>query len=292
MPLWKTGFLRKPDFSWVSGARNLALAAAALAGAQGLMAGPAAALPFDFELGMQPAASPVMADIENFHHFLLWVTIAICILIAGLLLWCIVRYRAKVHPVPSKIHHNTLLETAWTIIPVIILVVIAVPSFRLLYYQETIPKPDVTIEAIGHQWFWSYKYPGTKGFQFDSLGLSDADAATDGKPRLLGVDNPIYVPVNKVIEVDVTGADVIHSWAMPQMGVKMDAVPGRINKTWFKADKTGVFYGECSELCGARHAFMPIELHVVSEAEYQAWLAKAQNEYASLDPVSTRLAAK
>lgn len=291
MPLWKTGFLRKPGFLGESGARKMALATV-VGGAMGLMAGPAWALPVDYELGLQPAASPVMAQLESFHHFLLWVCVAICLLVAALLLWCIVKYRAKVHPEPSKTHHNTLLETVWTIIPVIILVVIAVPSFRLLYYQETIPTPDVTIEAIGHQWFWSYKYPGAKGFQFDSLGLSDADAAAANKPRLLGVDNAIYVPVNKVIEVDVTGADVIHSWAMPQMGVKMDAVPGRVNKTWFKADKIGVYYGECSELCGARHAYMPIELHVVSEADYQAWLAKARNEFASLDPVSTRLAAK
>mgnify|MGYP001098925515 CR=1 FL=1 len=278
-------FLRK------SGARNLALAAI-MGLTQAVMTLPAAALPFDYELGMQPAASPVMAQIEDFHRLLLWITVAVCLFVAALLIWIMVRYRAKANPVPSKGSHNTILEVGWTIIPVIILVIIAVPSFRLLYFEGVIPKPDVTIEAIGKQWYWTYQYPGAKGFAYDSLMLSDKDAAAAGKPRLLGVDNPVYVPVNKVIEIDTTGADVIHSWAMPQMGVKMDAVPGRINKTWFKATKTGVFYGQCSELCGARHAFMPIELHVVSDAEYAAWLAQAREKFASLDPVSTRLAAK
>jgi cytochrome c oxidase subunit 2 len=274
-----------------SGARNLALAAV-MGLAQAVMTLPAAALPFDYELGMQPAASPVMAQIEDFHRLLLWITVAVCLFVAALLLWIMVRYRAKANPVPSKVSHNTILEVVWTIIPVIILVIIAVPSFRLLYFEGTIPKPDVTIEAIGKQWYWTYQYPGAKGFTYDSLGLSDADAAAAHKPRLLGVDNPVYVPVNKVIEIDTTGADVIHSWALPEMGVKMDAVPGRINRTWFKATRTGVFYGQCSELCGARHAFMPIEVHVVSDAEYTAWLARAREEFARLDPVSTRLAAK
>ena len=211
----------------------------------------------------------------------------------GLLVWIVVKYRAGANAVPSKVHHNTILEVAWTLIPVIILVFIAVPSFRLLYFEAVIPKPDVTIKAIGKQWFWSYEYPGSAaGFTYDSLGLSDADAAKANKPRLLGVDNPIYVPVNKVIEVDTVGADVIHSWAMPQMGVKMDAVPGRINHTWFKPTSTGVFYGQCSELCGARHAYMPIELHVVSEAEYNSWLANSKKKFAAIENDATRVASK
>jgi cytochrome c oxidase subunit 2 len=151
----------------------------------------------------------------------------------------------------------------------------------------------VTIKAIGKQWFWTYEYPGSAaGFTYDSLGLSDADALKAGKPRLLGVDNPIYVPVNKVVAIDTIGADVIHSWAMPQMGVKMDAVPGRTNHTWFKATQTGVFYGQCSELCGARHAYMPIELHVVSDADYAAWLAEAKTKFAALENDATRVASK
>jgi cytochrome c oxidase subunit 2 len=254
---------------------------------------PAAALPYNYQLGFQPAASPVMEQIEDFHRLLVWIIVAVCLFVLGLLVWIVIRYRAGANAVPSKVHHNTLLEVAWTLIPVIILVFIAVPSFRLLYYEAAIPKPDVTIKAIGKQWFWSYEYPGSAaGFTYDSLGLSDADAAKAGKPRLLGVDNPIYVPVNKVVEVDTMGADVIHSWAMPQMGVKMDAVPGRINKTWFKADQMGIFYGQCSELCGARHAYMPIELHVVSDAEYAAWLATSKKKFAALENDAARVASK
>ncbi|HSS13382.1 MAG TPA: cytochrome c oxidase subunit II [Rhizomicrobium sp.] len=254
---------------------------------------PAVAVPTDYEMGFQAAASPVMEQIEDFHRLLLWIIVAVCLFVLALLVWIVVKYRAGANPVPSKVHHNTLLEVAWTLIPVIILVFIAVPSFRLLYFEAALPKPDVTIKAIGKQWFWTYEYPGSAaGFTYDSLGLSDADAKKAGKPRLLGVDNPIYVPVNKVVEVETIGADVIHSWAMPQMGVKMDAVPGRSNHTWFKASQTGVFYGQCSELCGARHAYMPIELHVVTDAEYAAWLAQAKTKYAALENDATRVASK
>ena len=269
---------------------GIGAAAAALLACSGL---PAAALPFNYETGFQPAASPVMEQIEDFHRLLFWIILAVCAFVLALLVWIVVKYRSGANAVPSKVHHNTLLEVAWTLIPVIILVFIAVPSFRLLYFEAVIPKPDVTIKAIGKQWFWSYEYPGSAaGFTYDSLGLSDADAAKANKPRLLGVDNPIYVPVNKVIEVDTVGADVIHSWAMPQMGVKMDAVPGRINHTWFKPTSTGVFYGQCSELCGARHAYMPIELHVVSEAEYNDWLASSKKKFAAIENDTTRVASK
>jgi cytochrome c oxidase subunit 2 len=254
---------------------------------------PAAALPVDYQTGFQAAASPVMEQIEDFHRLLLWIIVAVCLFVLALLVWIVVKYRAGANPVPSKVHHNTLLEVAWTLIPVIILVFIAVPSFRLLYFEAALPKPDVTIKAIGKQWFWTYEYPGAQaGFTYDSLGLSDADAQKAGKPRLLGVDTPIYVPVNKVIQIDTVGADVIHSWAMPQMGVKMDAVPGRINQTWFKATQTGVFYGQCSELCGARHAYMPIEMHVVSQADYDAWLATSKKKFAAIENDATRVASK
>jgi len=254
---------------------------------------PAMALPYNYEVGFQPAASPVMEQIEDFHRLLFYIIVAVCLFVLALLVWIVIKYRSGANAVPSKVHHNTLLEVAWTLIPVIILVFIAVPSFRLLYFEAAIPKPDVQIKAIGKQWFWTYEYPGTQaGFTFDSLGLSDADAKKAGKPRLLGVDNAIYVPVNKVIEVETAGADVIHSWAMPQMGVKMDAVPGRLNHTWFKADQTGVYYGQCSELCGARHAYMPIELHVVSDAEYAAWLAASKKKFAALENDATRVASK
>jgi cytochrome c oxidase subunit 2 len=278
-------FLRKSGI----GAAMAALLAALLT----VCARPAAALPYDYQMGFQPAASPVMQQIEDFHRLLFYIIVAVCLFVAGLLAWIVIRYRAGANAVPSKVHHNTLLEVAWTLIPVIILVFIAVPSFRLLYYEAAIPQPDVTFKAIGKQWFWSYEYPGSAaGFTYDSLGLSEADDAKAGKPRLLGVDNPIYVPVNKVVEVDIMGADVIHSWAMPQMGVKLDAVPGRINKTWFKATRTGVFYGQCSELCGARHAYMPIELHVVSDAEYATWLAASKKKFAALENDAPRVASK
>ncbi len=258
-----------------------------------LAALPAVAVPKDYEVGFQTAASPVMEQIEDFHRLLFYIIVAVCLFVLALLVWIVIKYRAGANPVPSKVHHNTLLEVAWTLIPVIILVFIAVPSFRLLYFESAIPKPDVSIKAIGKQWFWTYEYPGANaGFTYDSLGLSDADAAKAGKPRLLAVDNPIYVPVNKVIEINTAGADVIHSWALPQMGVKMDAVPGRINQTWFKATQTGVYYGQCSELCGARHAYMPIEVHVVSDAEYADWLAASKKKFAAIESDATRVASK
>ena len=288
----KQGFLRK------TGGAIAALAAL-------LAASPAMAEIKPFQYGFQEAASPVMEQIETFHGELFWIITFVSAFVAillGIIVW---KYRANANPVPSKVHHNTILEVAWTIIPVIILVVIAIPSFKLLYFEADIPKPDVTFRAIGKQWFWTYEYPGqAANFSFDSLGLTTTRAAAGlepdagvkaGKPRLLGVDNPVYVPVNKVIEVDTIGADVIHSWAMPQMGVKMDAVPGRINKTWFKATRIGTFYGQCSELCGASHAFMPIELHVVSDADYAAWLAAAKKKFTALaanDGDATRLASK
>ena len=254
----------------------------------------ALAIPVPWEMTFQPAASPVMEKIEDFHQELLVIITLVSLFVLALLAWIVVRYNTRRNPVPSKNAHNTILEVAWTIIPVIILVIIAIPSFKLLYYEAEIPTPDLTIKAIGKQWFWTYEYPASK-FTYDSLGLSDDAAKKAGEPRLLGVDNAVVVPVNKVVEVDTTGADVIHSWALPQMGVKMDAVPGRINHTWFKATRTGIFYGECSELCGASHAFMPIELHVVTDAEYAAWLAAAKKKYtalAALDAGDTRLASK
>jgi len=242
----------------------------------------AAAQPVNWQLGLQAAADERMRDIIDLHNFVLYIITAICLFVLALLVWIVIRYNHRSNPTPSKVHHNTLLEVVWTVIPVVILVVIAIPSFKLLYFEAEVPKPDVLIKAIGKQWFWTYEYTANN-FQFDSLGLSDDAAKKANEPRLLGVDNVIVVPVNKVVEIDTTGADVIHSWALPQMGVKMDAVPGRINHTWFKATQTGTFYGECSELCGARHAFMPIEVKVVTDAEYAAWLATAKKKFAAID---------
>jgi cytochrome c oxidase subunit 2 len=272
--------------------RNTAIGAAVLAAIAGLT-GSASAAPHNWQMDMQPAASPVMVQIEDFHRLLLYIITAICVFVLLLLIWVMLRYNQRANPVPSKNHHNTLLEVAWTGIPVIILVLIAVPSFRLLYFEAAIPKADVTILAIGKQWFWTYQYPKEGGFQFDSYMLKDDAAKKAGEPRLLGVDNPVYVPVNKVVEVETTGADVIHSWAVPAFGVKLDAVPGRINHTWFKATAIGTYYGQCSQLCGANHAYMPIEVKVVSDAEYAAWLAKAKKKYAAIDTADAfRVAAK
>jgi cytochrome c oxidase subunit 2 len=260
---------------------------AGVAAAALLWAGSALAVPLPYQLGMQPAASPVMERIESFHTLLVYVIVAISVFVLLLLAWIAIRYNAKANPVPSKTHHNAILEVAWTIIPVIILVIIAIPSFKLLYYEAEIPKPDVHIRAIGKQWFWTYEYTdnGAK-FSFDSLGLSDDAAKKANEPRLLGVDHIIVVPVNKVVEIETTGADVIHSWAVPQFGVKMDAVPGRLNHTWFKATAVGTYYGECSELCGAKHAFMPIEVKVVTDAEYAAWLAAAKKDTATYSTIA------
>jgi cytochrome c oxidase subunit 2 len=244
----------------------------------------ALAAPQPWETDFQPAASPVMENIEDFHRFLLYITVAICVLVLALLAWIVVRYNQRRNPVPGSVTHNTVLEVVWTIVPVIILVVIAIPSFKLLYYEAEIPPPDLTIKAIGKQWFWTYQYPTNGNFQFDSLGLSDANASKKGEPRLLGVDNVVVVPVNKVVRIVTTGADVIHSWAVPAFGVKMDAIPGRLNETWFKAEREGTYYGQCSELCGARHAFMPIEVKVVSPDAFNAWTQIAKKKFASIAP--------
>jgi cytochrome c oxidase subunit 2 len=241
--------------------------------------------PSPWQMGMQEAASPVMQDITDFHNFLLWITTAIAGFVLVLLLIVIVRFNARANPTPSRTTHNTPLEVMWTIVPVIILATIAVPSFRLLFLQLDVPKPDLTVKVTGKQWFWTYAYPDNGNFQFDSLMVAEKDLKP-GQMRLLAVDNEMVVPVNKVVHVLVTGADVIHSFNVASFGIRIDAIPGRINDTWFKATKEGVFYGQCSELCGKNHAFMPIAVHVVSEADFNAWVAKAKQEYAADQPAA------
>lgn len=234
--------------------------------------------PSPWQLGLQQAGSPVMTNIVWFHDFLLIIITGIVVFVLALLLIVMVRFNARANPAPSKTTHNTLIEVAWTVVPVLILVAIAVPSFRLLFLQQTVPQADLTVKATGKQWFWSYDYPDSK-FEFDSLMLQDKDRKA-GQPRLLAVDNEVVVPVNKVIRVQVTAADVIHAFAVPSFGVKVDAVPGRLNETWFKAEREGVYYGQCSELCGKDHAFMPIAVRVVSEREFTAWLGQAKKKFA------------
>src|ERR1700677_1151448 len=246
--------------------------------------------PSPWQLGLQEAASPVMVDIISFHNFLLWVITAITVFVLFLLLVIIIRFNARANPTPSRTTHNAVLEVMWTIVPVIILVAIAIPSFRLLFLQLAEPTPDLTVKATGKQWYWSYNYPDNGNFEFDSLIVEDKDLKP-GQPRLLTVDNEMVVPVNKVVHVLVTGADVIHSFAVPSFGVKIDAVPGRLNDTWFKATTEGLFHGQCSELCGKDHAFMPITVRVVNDADFAAWVAKEKKSAGLNEAPSTDVAA-
>jgi cytochrome c oxidase subunit 2 len=271
--------------------RNLAIVAGALALVFCATSALAANGPQPWEMGLQAPASERMAHIIWLHDILLYIITAICGFVLLLLVWIMIRYNRRANPTPSKNTHNTMLEVIWTGVPVLILVAIAFPSFRLLYYEDATPAADLTIKAIGKQWYWTYEYPDQGNFTFDALMLADDKAKAAGEPRLLGADNHVVVPVGKVVRVLTTGADVIHSWALPAFGVKMDAVPGRINETWFKADREGLFYGECSELCGARHAYMPIEVEVVSQERFAQWVEEAKKKFASVDaPVNTRVA--
>ena len=246
--------------------------------------------PTPWQMGFQKSAAPTMDDITWFHDLLLYIIIAITLFVLALLLIVIVKFNARANPVPSRTTHNTLLEVLWTIIPVVILVVIAIPSFRILFVQLNLPPADVTVKATGKQWYWSYSYPDAK-FEFDSLMLKENERKPE-QPRLLAVDNDLVVPVNKVVRVQVIGADVIHAFAVPSFGIKIDAIPGRLNETWFKATREGVYYGQCSELCGKDHAFMPIAVRVVSEQAYTAWLEEAKKKYARNDGTPPSAVAK
>ena len=235
--------------------------------------------PIDWQLGFQSAASKSMKDIVIFHDYMLLPIItAITVFVLFLVLYACVKFRASNNKVASQTSHNTLIEIAWTLVPCLILIVMAVPSFKVLYSQDKIPPAEVTVKAIGYQWYWGYEYPD-ENIIFDSYMIEEKDLKP-GQPRLLAVDNEVVVPVNKVVKVLITANDVLHAWALPSFGVKRDAVPGRINETWFKADRTGTFYGQCSELCGIKHAFMPITVRVVTEEEYKDWLLDAKEKFA------------
>jgi cytochrome c oxidase subunit II len=247
--------------------------------------------PTDWQLGLQQSATPVMDIIISFHNFLLYIITAISAFVLALLLIIIVRFNAKANPVPSRTTHNTALEVAWTLIPVIILVTIAVPSFRLLFYQLNTPPADITVKATGKQWFWTYTYPDNGNFYFDSVIVKDPSKLRPDQPRLLGVDNEMYVPVNKTVRVLTTGEEVIHAFAVPSFGIKIDAIPGRLNETWFRATKEGIYYGQCSELCGKDHAYMPIAVRVVSEQAFNAWVDEAKRKWARHDGAPTSVAA-
>ena len=244
-----------------------------------------AAQPVDWQTRFQPPATDMMAQIEWFERYTLWFIVPITALVLILLAWCILKYRASVNPTPSRTSHNTLIEVLWTVGPVVILLFLAVPSFQLLTAQYTPPEEaKLTVKATGNQWNWDYEYQFEEPLSFNSAMMPDADRAAAGKedlavyPRLLTVDNEMVVPVNTMVRVLVTAADVIHAFAMPAFGVKTDAVPGRINEIWFKANKEGLYYGQCSELCGKDHAFMPIAIRVVNDAQYTTWLAAAKSD--------------
>ena len=235
----------------------------------------------NWQLNFQDPATDLMSDIISFHSYILMPIITgISILVLLLLLIVAFRFNSSRNPTASTTTHNTLVEVLWTVVPVILLITIAIPSFRLLYVSETIPKADLTIKAIGNQWYWSYEYPDYGDIVFDANMLND-DELSDPKLRLLETDTQIVVPINKVVKLQITSNDVLHAWTIPAFGVKMDAVPGRLNETWFKANQEGVFYGQCSELCGPKHSFMPINVKVVSEKEFQEWIGFAKEEYAS-----------
>lgn len=242
-----------------------------------------AAAPQPWEMGLQPAASPVKHALEDFHNLLLVIITGITLLVLALLMVVVTRFSARRNPTPSKTSHNTLLEVAWTVVPVIILIVIAVPSFRVLYTMEVTPEAEMTIKVTGRQWYWDYEYPDQGGFTFSSYMIQDADLKL-GQKRLLEVDNRVVVPVDTTVRVQVTAGDVIHSWAVPSFGVKKDAVPGRLNETWFKVEKEGVYYGQCSEICGVNHGFMPIAVEAVSKEKFAEWVAKAKLAYGTPEP--------
>lgn len=268
-----------------SGLARSTLAGAALAAFSGVLAPAMAGLgqPSQWQIGLQEPASTIADKTASFHTMLVWIITLISLFVLALLAIVILRFNERANPRPSRTTHNTGLEVAWTIIPVLILVVIAIPSFRLLREQVEIPKADLTIKAYGNQWYWSYEYPADQGggFKFDSNMLSREDAAKAGQPALLAVDNEVVVPVNKTVVVQVVGNDVIHSFSVPSLAFRMDAVPGRLNQTWFHAEKEGIFYGQCSRLCGQNHAFMPIAIRVVNEDAYQKWLGEAKKKFAS-----------
>ncbi|GGE34616.1 cytochrome c oxidase subunit 2 [Agaricicola taiwanensis] len=274
--------------------------------------------PSDWQINLQGAVTAVAEEMHDFHWLLLVLITAVTLLVLGLLVIVSVRYNAKANPVPSRTTHNTVIEVIWTVLPVMILVVIAIPSFQLLYQQYDAPEADLTIKATGHQWYWSYEYQAgaqtaqqneagnvvqeeaanvagqqaaqdgdTVEIAFDSTMVPD-NALQPGQPRLLAVDNEVVVPVNKVVRLLVTAGDVIHSFAVPSFGIKADGVPGRLNETWFRAEREGVYYGQCSELCGKDHAFMPIAVRVVSDEAYAAWMAEAKQRFAATTTAPVR----
>jgi cytochrome c oxidase subunit 2 len=259
--------------------KGLAACAAAGAVCAGATMAFAVGKPEPWQMGFQEPASPVMARIDGFHDFLLVIISVIAVFVLGLLVYVMVRFNAKRNPIPSKTSHNTLLEVVWTVVPIMILVVIAVPSFKLLYLEKVIPEAEMTIKAVGNQFYWTYEYPDHDELTFDAV-LKDREELEDGQPWLLETDNRVVLPVATNVRVLITSTDVIHAWAVPALGVKMDAVPGRLNESWLRIEREGIYYGQCSELCGTNHGFMPIAVQAVSKAAFAEWVEKAKEEFA------------
>jgi cytochrome c oxidase subunit 2 len=238
--------------------------------------------PRPWEIGMQAAATPVTERIHAFHNELLVIIFSIALFVFALLLYVIVRFNARSHPVPTRTSHNTLIEVLWTVIPVLILVTIAIPSFKLMYYMDRVPDSKMTVKVTGHQWYWEYTYPDYGNLDFNSNLIADKDLKP-GQERLLDVDNPLVIPVDTNIRVQVAGSDVIHSWFVPSFGVQEYAVIGRLNEAWMNANQVGTYYGECNQICGVNHAFMPIKIVVMSQDDFQKWLSEAKTKFSSLD---------
>jgi cytochrome c oxidase subunit 2 len=270
--------MKKTCLRYLPGALFLALAAIALSLPHAaLAAGPEA-----WKLGLQPPGSPTMDRIYAFHNQLMYTITAIVVFVFALMFWVVVRYNKWVNPVPSKRTHNLPLEVLWSTVPVLILLTLFIPSMKLLYYGDRTATPDMTLKITGYQWYWGYEYPNEGELAFTSYLIKDKDIdPAKGQKRLLSVDNPVVLPVDTNIQLLITASDVIHSFALPALGVKLDAVPGRLNETWVRIEKPGVYYGECSELCGQGHGFMPIEIHAVSKEEYREWLVTAKKQFAS-----------
>jgi cytochrome c oxidase subunit II len=275
-------------FSLAVAAMTMTGTAMAQAPAEAPSPGPANDLP---DYGPQPwevwhttPATPVAEQLSDFHAMLFFIMLAICLLVFFLLAYVAIRFNARRNPTPSRTAHNTVLEVAWTVLPVVILVVIAIPSFRLLFYLDEVRDADVTLKVIGHQWYWEYQYPDQGGFSFSSYRVADEDIKPDGR-RILDVDNPVVLPVGTDIRLQITSEDVIHSWGVPSLGFTRDAIPGRLNEITIRIDREGRFFGQCREICGTAHAFMPVVVHAVSKERFSQWLEQAKQEFADTDPL-------
>jgi cytochrome c oxidase subunit 2 len=268
----RIGSAGRPGWAWLAAVAGGLVTSAAFAAGIGQ--------PEPWQMDAQQQVTEVGHDVYAFHHWINWMMVVITLFVLGLIITLIVRFNERKNPEPSRTTHHTLLEVAWTIVPVLILVAIAIPSFRILRKQLADPKADIVVKVIGHAWYWEYEYPADQGgFKFDANLVEEKDLQP-GMLRLLATDNEMVVPVNKIVKVQVTAADVLHSWGVPSLGFTVDAIPGRLNQMWFAADREGVYHGQCRELCGQRHAYMPITVRVVSDAQYAQWIDEAKKKYA------------